>query len=101
MTDRSSPQCTVFWPAIWQIAFGMTLAAHLSLSAHADEPIKIGFSTSLTGTLASSGKANLLAQQIWQEKINAKGGLLGRPGTARSITTTSRKLILFPASTPS
>jgi branched-chain amino acid transport system substrate-binding protein len=29
--------------------------------------------------LASSGKANLLAQQIWQEKINAEGGLLGRP----------------------
>jgi branched-chain amino acid transport system substrate-binding protein len=79
MTDRSSPRCTAFWPAIWRVAFGMTLAAHLSLSAHADEPIKIGFSTSLTGTLASSGKANLLAQQIWQEKINAEGGLLGRP----------------------
>jgi aryl-alcohol dehydrogenase len=32
----------------------------------------------LTGGLASSGKANLLAQQIWAEKINAQGGLLGR-----------------------
>lgn len=45
----------------------------------AQEPIKIGFSASLTGGLASSGKANLLAQQIWAEEINAKGGLLGRP----------------------
>lgn len=45
----------------------------------AQEPIKIGFSVSLTGGLASSGKANLLAQQIWAEEINAKGGLLGRP----------------------
>ena len=27
----------------------------------------------------SSGKANLLAQQIWAEEINSKGGLLGRP----------------------
>ena len=46
--------------------------------ALAADPIKIGFSTSLTGGLASSGKANLLAQQIWAEKINAQGGLLGR-----------------------
>jgi branched-chain amino acid transport system substrate-binding protein len=49
-----------------------------SASAQAADPIKIGFSTSLTGGLASSGKANLLAQQIWAEQINAKGGLLGR-----------------------
>jgi branched-chain amino acid transport system substrate-binding protein len=49
-----------------------------STAAQAADPIKIGFSTSLTGGLASSGKANLLAQQIWAEQINAKGGLLGR-----------------------
>jgi branched-chain amino acid transport system substrate-binding protein len=47
--------------------------------AQAVDPIKIGFSASLSGALASSGKANLLAQQIWAEEINAKGGLLGRP----------------------
>jgi branched-chain amino acid transport system substrate-binding protein len=47
-------------------------------AAQAADPIKIGFSTSLTGGLASSGKANLLAQQIWQEQVNAGGGLLGR-----------------------
>jgi branched-chain amino acid transport system substrate-binding protein len=47
--------------------------------ARAADPIKIGFSAQLTGALASSGKANLLAQQIWMEEINAKGGLLGRP----------------------
>ena len=50
-----------------------------TLQAHAADPIKIGFSASLSGALASSGKANLLAQQIWAEEINAKGGLLGRP----------------------
>jgi branched-chain amino acid transport system substrate-binding protein len=49
-----------------------------SAGGQAADPIKIGFSTSLTGGLASSGKANLLAQQIWAEQINAKGGLLGR-----------------------
>jgi branched-chain amino acid transport system substrate-binding protein len=47
-------------------------------TAQAADPVKIGFSTSLTGGLASSGKANLLAQQIWQEQVNAEGGLLGR-----------------------
>src|SRR5919109_4378659 len=49
------------------------------LPAHAQEPIKIGFSVSLTGGLASSGKAHLMSKQIWLEEINAKGGLLGRP----------------------
>jgi branched-chain amino acid transport system substrate-binding protein len=48
-------------------------------SQAADEPIKIGFSVSLTGSLASSGKSHLLAKEIWAEEINAKGGLLGRP----------------------
>ena len=45
----------------------------------AQEPVKIGFSVSLTGGLASSGKAHLLSKQIWVEEVNAKGGLLGRP----------------------
>lgn len=49
------------------------------LPAGAQEPIKIGFSVSLTGGLASSGKAHLLSKQIWEKEINAKGGLLGRP----------------------
>ncbi|HEY1541042.1 MAG TPA: amino acid ABC transporter substrate-binding protein [Xanthobacteraceae bacterium] len=47
--------------------------------APSGEPIKIGFSVSLTGGLASSGKAHLLSKQIWAEEVNAKGGLLGRP----------------------
>src|ERR1700677_2265642 len=41
-------------------------------------PIKIGFSMALTGPLAPNGKQALLGAQIWQEEINAKGGLLGR-----------------------
>lgn len=43
------------------------------------QPIKIGFSMSLTGPLAPNGKQALLGMQIWEEEINAKGGLLGRP----------------------
>jgi branched-chain amino acid transport system substrate-binding protein len=33
----------------------------------------------LTGGLAPNGKSALLSQKIWEEDINAKGGLLGRP----------------------
>jgi branched-chain amino acid transport system substrate-binding protein len=47
--------------------------------ANAADPIKIGTSESLTGGLASSGKAHLLSKQIWAEQINKRGGLLGRP----------------------
>jgi branched-chain amino acid transport system substrate-binding protein len=42
-------------------------------------PIKIGFSMELTGPFAVVGKTGLLAFKIWEEQINAKGGLLGRP----------------------
>ena len=47
--------------------------------AKADEPIKIGFGMALTGPLAANGKMSLVAMQIWENDINAKGGLLGRP----------------------
>jgi len=47
--------------------------------AQTGEPIKIGYSMALTGGLAPNGKSALLAQKIWEEDTNAKGGLLGRP----------------------
>jgi len=47
--------------------------------AQAAEPITIGFGMALTGGLAAAGKTALLAMQIWQDDVNAKGGLLGRP----------------------
>jgi branched-chain amino acid transport system substrate-binding protein len=43
------------------------------------EPIRIGFGESQTGSLAAIGKSGILATEIWAEKINAEGGLLGRP----------------------
>ncbi|HXT82639.1 MAG TPA: amino acid ABC transporter substrate-binding protein [Acetobacteraceae bacterium] len=50
-----------------------------SMPARAENPITIGFGMALTGGLAPNGKSALLALQIWEEEINAKGGLLGRP----------------------
>jgi branched-chain amino acid transport system substrate-binding protein len=43
------------------------------------KPFTIGFGMALTGGLAPNGKAALLAMQIAEEDINARGGLLGRP----------------------
>jgi branched-chain amino acid transport system substrate-binding protein len=48
-------------------------------AAQSKEPIKIGFSMALTGPLSPNGKQALLGLQIWEEEVNAKGGLLGRP----------------------
>ena len=53
-------------------------AAPAPTSAQSNEPIKIGFSLALTGPLAPNGKQALLGAKIWEEEINAKGGLLGR-----------------------
>ena len=48
-------------------------------AAHAQKPLKIGFSMALTGPLAQAGKGALLAMQIWAKDVNDGGGLLGRP----------------------
>ena len=65
-------------------AASVAAAATLALSgtpaaAQTKEPIKIGFSMAMTGGLGPNGQSALLAQKIWEEDINAKGGLLGRP----------------------
>jgi len=63
-------------------ALALTLAFLLSpadAQQPTGEPIKIGFSMALTGPLSPNGKSALLGMHIWEEEINAKGGLLGRP----------------------
>jgi branched-chain amino acid transport system substrate-binding protein len=52
----------------------------LSLNAlSAAEPIKVGFSMAMTGSVAQNGKQLLIALELWRDDVNAKGGLLGRP----------------------
>ena len=62
-------------------ALAMLMAVMVAGAACAQsrEPIKIGYSMSLTGGLAPNGRSALLAQRIWEEDTNAKGGMLGRP----------------------
>jgi branched-chain amino acid transport system substrate-binding protein len=66
---------------LFALAAGALFALSASAQAQAPsgEPIKIGFTMALTGPLAPNGKQALLGMQIWEEEINAKGGLLGRP----------------------
>jgi branched-chain amino acid transport system substrate-binding protein len=60
----------------WVIAAALMIFAAASASA---QEIKIGFGMALTGGLAPNGKSALLGMKIWEETINKKGGLLGRP----------------------
>ena len=69
------------------LAGAIAAAALFSLSAFPQtamaqpqgKPITIGFGMALTGGLAPNGKAALLAMQLWEQEVNSKGGLLGRP----------------------
>jgi branched-chain amino acid transport system substrate-binding protein len=62
--------------AVAALAVAMSFSA--SAYAQSKEPIKIGFAMALTGFLSPNGKQALLAMQIWAEKTNKAGGLLGR-----------------------
>jgi len=57
----------------------MMAAPTARAQAPSRETIKIGYAIAQTGGLAPNGRSALLAQKIWEEDINAKGGLLGRP----------------------
>jgi branched-chain amino acid transport system substrate-binding protein len=60
------------------ILAGLSLASAAS-STFAAEPIKIGVAIAQSGQLAANGKAALAGMKIWQDDVNAKGGLIGRP----------------------
>ena len=58
---------------------GVATSVGMQGTARAADPITIGFGMALTGGIAPNGKAALLAMQIWEQEVNAHGGLLGRP----------------------
>jgi len=74
---KCRPFAGVISGTILALMAGALIAA--PASAQTGEPIKIGYSMALTGGLAPNGKSALLAQKIWEEDTNAKGGMLGRP----------------------
>jgi branched-chain amino acid transport system substrate-binding protein len=63
----------------WRMAAGAAaLTAVLAGTQASAQEIKIGFGMALTGPLAANGKSALLGMKIWEEEVNAKGGLLGK-----------------------
>ena len=58
---------------------GLSLAGMWATPVPATEPITIGFTIAQSGQLAANGKTALAGVKIWQDDMNAKGGLLRRP----------------------
>jgi branched-chain amino acid transport system substrate-binding protein len=52
-------------------------------------PIKIGISLSLSGDFAADGQAFQQGYQLWADKVNASGGLLGRQVTLDIVNDAS------------
>ncbi len=73
-----SPKTNLLAP-LKRFALGAALLAAAVMPAKAADPIKIGLGMALTGPLAANGKMSLVAMQVWEDDVNAKGGLLGRP----------------------
>ena len=74
--DRPLGRLIAAWLVGALLAWGLPAVQAQGLSG---EPLKIGYGIAQTGPLAPNGKSALLAQKIWEENINAHGGLLGRP----------------------
>ncbi|HYB73076.1 MAG TPA: amino acid ABC transporter substrate-binding protein [Candidatus Sulfotelmatobacter sp.] len=55
------------------------LGAPRDAAAQQKTPIKVGASLSLTGQLSRSGVEQEHGYKLWEQEVNARGGLLGRP----------------------
>ena len=70
---------TLWKLCIVSTALAMSTLYHVAATAQAAEPIKVGFSMSLTGAVAPNGRQLLTSLEIWRADVKAAGGLLGRP----------------------
>ena len=60
------------------LTMGLNAALASALPAFAQEPIKIGLVTALSGQSARAGEALTRGLQVAIDEINAKGGVLGK-----------------------
>jgi len=63
--------CLRAWVLSGVLAVSLAAVAAFPSTARAAEPIKIGFSMTLTGGLAANGKAALVAMEIWRDETFA------------------------------
>ncbi len=64
--------------AFWRTLLGALWLLLAPVTQAVDE-IKIGLTVSLSGDLAELGQQQLQGMQMWEEDVNARGALLGRP----------------------
>jgi branched-chain amino acid transport system substrate-binding protein len=64
--------------AVGLVAVGCGSSSSSNGSGDENAPIKIGASLPLTGDFSEPGKAAKQGYQVWQQQVNASGGLLGR-----------------------
>jgi branched-chain amino acid transport system substrate-binding protein len=68
-----------FWRLSAPIVLTLSVFFAVVSAAFAADPIKVGFSMSMTGAVAPNGRQLLVALEIWRDDVNAAGGLMGRP----------------------
>src|SRR5919201_4371997 len=56
----------------------ISLLAIVAFAAHAQQPLRVGSTLSLTGPLSATGMIHKVAGEIYVDQLNQKGGLLGR-----------------------
>ena len=79
MVRRLACRLTAAVAAVTLLFGGGKAQAQQQSNPLAPQAITIGFSMAFTGPLAANGRQALLGMKIWEDEINASGGLLGRP----------------------
>jgi branched-chain amino acid transport system substrate-binding protein len=75
---RNPKSRTLFALSAVLLAMVMPRSAAAQAQASSGQPIKIGYGIAMTGGIATFGRTALLAHKIWEEDVNATGGLLHR-----------------------
>jgi branched-chain amino acid transport system substrate-binding protein len=88
--------------ASYLIAFAAVAATPTAAPPPAVTPVKIGVTTSLTGSIANFGVEQQRGMKMWEKDVNNRGELLGRPvelvlyddaSSAANVTQLYEKLI--------
>lgn len=76
----SSRNVLSFLMTMFLLLAGVSACSQISPTNTQDQkPVTVGYSISLTGNLASDGKALQVGYELWRDAVNQQGGLLGRP----------------------
>src|SRR5579884_2456208 len=64
--------------SLFLLLAGVSACSQISPGNTQDQkPVTIGYSISLTGSLAADGKALQAGYELWRDAVNQQGGLLG------------------------